>query len=38
MSKRICTNQLILNGNVDIYENNMQVETWINNINRFIYN
>ena len=38
MSKRICTNQLILNGNVDIYENKMQLETWINNINRFIYN
>ena len=38
MSKRICTNQLILNGNVDIYENNKQLETWITNINRFIYN
>jgi deoxyguanosine kinase len=38
MSKRICTNQLILNGNVNIYENKMQLETWINNIDRFIYN
>ena len=38
MSKSICINQLILNGNVDIYENNLQVETWINNINTFIYN
>ena len=38
ISKHICTNQLILNGNVDIYENNKQLETWINNIDRFIYN
>ena len=38
MSKRICTNQLILNGNVDIYENKDQLEKWINNIDRFIYN
>jgi deoxyadenosine/deoxycytidine kinase len=38
MSKRICTNQLILNGNVNIYENKAQLETWISNIDRFIYN
>jgi deoxyadenosine/deoxycytidine kinase len=38
ISKHICTNQLILNGNVDIYENNKQLETWISNIDRFIYN
>ena len=37
-SKKICTEQLILNGNVDIYENKMQLETWIDNIDRFIYN
>jgi len=37
-SKKICTEQLILNGNVDIYENKMQIETWIDNIDRFIYN
>jgi len=38
MSSRICTNQLILNGNVDIYQNKSQLETWISNIDRFIYN
>ena len=37
MNKRICTNQLILNGNVDIYQNKNQLEIWINNIDRFIY-
>jgi len=38
ISKQICTNQFILNGNVDIYENNKQLETWISNIDRFINN
>ena len=38
MRSRICTNQLILNGNVDIYQNKSQLETWISNIDRFIYN
>ena len=28
MNKRICTNQLILNGNVDIYQNKNQLEIW----------
>jgi len=37
MNKRICTNQLILNGNVDIYQNKNQLEIWISNIDRFIY-
>ena len=32
----VCNNQLILNGNVDIYENKNQVEEWITEINQFI--
>jgi deoxyadenosine/deoxycytidine kinase len=36
MKKDICHDQLILNGNVDIYENKSQVDIWIENINDFI--
>jgi deoxyadenosine/deoxycytidine kinase len=31
-----CYKQLILDGNIDIYENNQQMEVWINQINNFI--
>jgi deoxyadenosine/deoxycytidine kinase len=31
-----CYKQLILDGNIDIYENNQQMEKWINQINNFI--
>jgi deoxyadenosine/deoxycytidine kinase len=37
-SSCICDTQLILDGNVNIYENKNQVEEWITNINEFIYN
>ena len=36
IEKNICQEQLILNGNVDIYENKLQVDIWIENINNFI--
>jgi deoxyadenosine/deoxycytidine kinase len=32
----ICKTQLILNGNINIYENNKQLEIWVNKINTFI--
>ena len=38
MKNNICQDQLILNGNVDIYENKLQVDIWIENINEFINN
>jgi deoxyadenosine/deoxycytidine kinase len=31
-----CYKQIILDGNIDIYENNQQMEKWINQINNFI--
>jgi deoxyadenosine/deoxycytidine kinase len=34
----ICNEQLILDGNVDIYKNKNQVELWINEIDKFINN
>jgi deoxyadenosine/deoxycytidine kinase len=34
----VCNEQLILDGNVDIYENNDQLEKWINEIEGFIRN
>ena len=34
----ICKEQLILNGNVDIYENKEQINEWIDQINMFIHN
>jgi deoxyadenosine/deoxycytidine kinase len=33
----ICKDQLILNGNIDIYENKDQLELWIEQINTFIH-
>lgn len=32
----VCYNQLVLNGNLDIYENKNQVNDWINQIEEFI--
>ena len=34
--EKICEEQLVLDGNIDIYENENQVEEWIQQINRFI--
>lgn len=34
----ICESQLILDGNIDIYENNSSLIEWISNIEQFIYN
>jgi len=34
----VCLNQLILDGNVDIYENENQVNEWINEIEKFTRN
>ena len=34
----ICKEQLILNGNIDIYQNKEQLELWIEQINTFINN
>ena len=33
-----CTNQLVLNGSIDIYENKQQLDIWLNEINDFIIN
>jgi hypothetical protein len=33
----VCKDQLILNGNIDIYENKDQLELWIEQINTFIH-
>jgi deoxyadenosine/deoxycytidine kinase len=32
----VCHDQLVLDGNIDIYENKKQIETWISEINQFI--
>jgi deoxyadenosine/deoxycytidine kinase len=34
----VCKEQLVLNGNVDIYENKEQLSEWIERINTFIHN
>jgi deoxyadenosine/deoxycytidine kinase len=34
----VCKNQLVLNGNVDMYENKEQISEWIDQINTFIHN
>jgi len=34
----VCHDQLVLDGNIDIYENEKQVEEWIIEINKFITN
>lgn len=35
-TENICNNQLILDGNIDIYENKNQVKLWIDEIDNFI--
>ena len=32
----VCNNQLILNGNIDIYENEYQLDNWIKEITKFL--
>ncbi len=34
----VCKNKLVLNGNVDMYENKEQISEWIDQINTFIHN
>jgi deoxyadenosine/deoxycytidine kinase len=34
----VCKEQLVLNGNIDIYENKEQLNEWIERINTFIHN
>ena len=34
----VCQDQLLLNGNIDIYENKEQLDEWIEQINTFIHN
>jgi deoxyadenosine/deoxycytidine kinase len=34
----VCKNQLVLGGNIDIYENSNILDEWINSIEKFIYN
>jgi deoxyadenosine/deoxycytidine kinase len=34
----VCKNQLVLNGNIDMYENKEKINEWIEQINTFIYN
>jgi len=34
----VCKKQLVLNGNIDMYENNEQINEWIEQINTFIHN
>jgi len=36
VSKNICRDQIVLDGNVDIYENESQVEMWVKEIDEFI--
>ena len=38
MDHCVCHDQLILNGNIDIYENNDHLEKWIAQIDSFIHN
>ena len=34
----VCKDQLVLDGNIDIYENKNQIEEWIQEIDEFINN
>ena len=34
----VCKEQLVLNGNIDMYENNEQINEWVEQINTFIHN
>jgi hypothetical protein len=36
VKENICKDQLILNGNVDIYKNENQIQIWLNEIDQFI--
>ena len=36
VKENICDDQLILNGNVDIYKNENQIQLWLNEIDQFI--
>ena len=38
LSDCVCKNQLILDGNIDIYKNSNILDEWINSIENFIYN
>ena len=33
----VCLDQLILNGNTDIYENSLELANWIERVNTFIH-
>jgi hypothetical protein len=35
-SECVCNNQLVLDGNIDIYENKKQLEIWSSDIDKFI--
>ena len=35
-SECVCKNQLVLDGNIDIYENKKQLENWSSDIDKFI--
>ena len=35
---RVSESQIVLNGNIDIYENPKQIDKWISTINKYIYN
>jgi len=34
----VCETQLVLDGNVNIYKNTSQIDTWIEEITKFIQN
>jgi hypothetical protein len=34
----VCNQQLVLDGNIDIYKNETQLEKWISDIDNFIQN
>ena len=38
LSTCVCETQLVLNGNVNIYENTKQLDMWIEEITQFIQN
>lgn len=38
MAECVCKNQLVLDGNTNIYQNNNVLDEWINSIEKFIYN
>ena len=38
LSECVCKDQIVLNGNNNIYENESILNEWINSIQKFIYN